>query len=56
MFSYYALLLHHGRDMWQVKDAGAYILGMLSDYLGPESYEWVEYPMQMVGKDVPVTV
>ncbi|KPM46407.1 hypothetical protein AK830_g109 [Neonectria ditissima] len=44
LLAYYALLLHYGRSMWQVGDAGAYILGLIGDYLGPEWDHWLEYP------------
>ncbi|KAK7418594.1 hypothetical protein QQZ08_011178 [Neonectria magnoliae] len=48
LLAYYALLLHHGRNMWQVGDAGAYILGLIVDYLGPEWDHWLEYPRERV--------
>lgn len=48
LLAYYALLLHCGRNMWQVGDAGAYILGLIVDYLGPEWNHWLEYPRKGV--------
>ncbi|RDL31401.1 Uncharacterized protein BP5553_09610 [Venustampulla echinocandica] len=48
LLGYYALLLHYGRDMWQVGDAGAYILGIIVDYLDPKWHHWLEYPREMV--------
>ncbi|KAF2126293.1 putative C6 finger domain protein [Dothidotthia symphoricarpi CBS 119687] len=51
VMAYYALLLHHGRSMWQVGDAGAYIMGIISDYLGSEWDHWLEYPRQEIAKD-----
>jgi hypothetical protein len=51
LLGYYALLLHYGRNIWQVGDAGVYVLGIIVDYLGPEWYHWLEYPRQMVAKD-----
>jgi hypothetical protein len=52
LLAYYALLLHYGRKMWQVGDAGAYILGIIVDYLGPEWGHWLEYPRATVAKDL----
>jgi hypothetical protein len=52
LLGYYALLLHYGRNMWQVGDAGAYILGIIVDYLGPEWDHWLEYPRETVAKDL----
>jgi hypothetical protein len=52
LLGYYALLLHYGRNMWQVGDAGAYILGIIVDYLGPEWDHWLEYPRERVAKDL----
>ncbi|KAF1942833.1 hypothetical protein EJ02DRAFT_502545 [Clathrospora elynae] len=36
VLAHYAMLLHHGRHMWQVGNAGAYILDIIARYLGPE--------------------
>lgn len=44
VLAHYAVLLHHGRELWQVRDAGAYILGIIEDYLGPQWGEWIQYP------------
>ncbi|MCJ1388817.1 hypothetical protein MMC18_001667 [Xylographa bjoerkii] len=52
LLGYYALLLHYGRIMWQVGDAGAYILGIIVDYLGPEWDHWLEYPRERITKDL----
>ncbi|KAF7562354.1 hypothetical protein G7046_g1793 [Stylonectria norvegica] len=49
ILAYYALLLYYGRDMWQVGDAGPYILGIIVEYLGPEWDRWLQYPRQRVG-------
>ncbi|KAI8673068.1 Zn(2)-C6 fungal-type domain-containing protein [Fusarium sp. Ph1] len=52
LLSYYALLLHYGRSMWQVGDAGVYILGLIEGYLGSEWHEWLEYPRSAIMKDL----
>ncbi|KAF5571518.1 hypothetical protein FPHYL_264 [Fusarium phyllophilum] len=48
LLGYYALLLHHGRSLWQVGDTGVYLLGLIMDYLAPEWHIWLEYPRQMI--------
>lgn len=52
VLAYYALLLHYGKNMWQVGDAGVYILHMILEYLGPEWGYWLEYPSEKIGKDL----
>ena len=52
VLAYYALLLHYGRGMWQVGDAGAYILGMIVDYLQPEWRRWLEYPGERIARSL----
>ncbi|KAL4770066.1 hypothetical protein BDW60DRAFT_193425 [Aspergillus nidulans var. acristatus] len=44
ILAYYALLLHHGRHIWQVGGAGQHIIGMIEEYLGPKWSQWIEYP------------
>ena len=44
ILAYYALLMHYGRGMWQVRDAGAYVMRLIVDYLAPEWDYWIEYP------------
>ncbi|KAG5803757.1 hypothetical protein H9Q74_013070 [Fusarium xylarioides] len=48
LLGYYALLLHHGRSLWQVGDTGVYLLGLIMDYLAPEWHIWLEYPRRMI--------
>ncbi|KFY97229.1 hypothetical protein V498_02191 [Pseudogymnoascus sp. VKM F-4517 (FW-2822)] len=48
LLAYYTVLLHYGRNIWQVGDSGAYILGIIVDYLGPEWDHWLKYPQAMV--------
>jgi hypothetical protein len=52
VLAYYALLLHYGRNMWQIGDAGPYILGIVGDYLGPEWDPWLALPRAMIAKDL----
>lgn len=48
LIAWYAVLLHHGRRMWQVGDAGARILRLTSNHLS-ESWKFaLEYPTQVV--------
>ena len=51
ILAWYALLLHHGRAMWQVGGAGAYVLGLIDGHLGSEWDPWLEYPKAQVAKD-----
>ena len=48
MMAWYAVLLHECRDIWQVGDAGVFILQSVSDYLGPEWAHWLEWPFSAV--------
>ncbi|KAF5690190.1 sterol regulatory element-binding ECM22 [Fusarium denticulatum] len=48
LLGYYALLLHHGRSLWQVRDTGVYLLGLIMDYLAPEWHIWLDYPRRMI--------
>ena len=50
LLGYYALLLHYGRHIWQIGDAGAFILGIIDDYLGLEWAHWLEWPRQELAK------
>ncbi|KAM7202626.1 hypothetical protein V8F20_004415 [Naviculisporaceae sp. PSN 640] len=43
ILGYYALLLHYGRHMWQVGEAGRVILGMVDGYLGTLDQQWREW-------------
>ncbi len=51
VLSYYALLLHYGRKMWQVDDAGVYLLGLIGEFLGKEWEAWLEYPRECIAGD-----
>lgn len=46
VLAYYALLLHFGRENWQVRDAGTFIMDLITDHLGAEWEAWLEYPRQ----------
>lgn len=52
LLAYYAVILHHGRNLWQVGDAGAYLLSILVDYLGPDWNQWLEYPRRVITGDI----
>jgi len=56
ILAYYALLLHHGRHMWQVRDAGSYILKIVRSYLGADWDYWLEYPRQVMARDLGTTL
>ncbi|KAI9696863.1 MAG: hypothetical protein M1820_008017 [Bogoriella megaspora] len=48
LLAYYAVLLWYGRGVWQVGDAGRYVLGIIGEYLGQEWDYWLEYPRRIV--------
>ncbi|EEA28924.1 conserved hypothetical protein [Talaromyces marneffei ATCC 18224] len=50
LLGYYALLLHYGRNLWQIGDAGAFILGIVNDHLGSEWAHWLKWPREEVAK------
>ena len=52
LLGYYALMLHYGRHMWQVGDAGAYILELVYNYLSPEWHHWLKYPREAIASDL----
>ena len=52
LLGYYALMLHYGRKLWQVGGAGAYMLGMIVDYLGPGWDHWLEHPRKVIAEDL----
>lgn len=48
ILAYYAEMLHHGRELWQVCGAGAYMLGLIIDYLGVGWCRWLDRPRETV--------
>ncbi|KAL4797772.1 hypothetical protein BDV19DRAFT_357956 [Aspergillus venezuelensis] len=46
ILAYYALLLHHGRHIWQVGEAGGFIFVLIEEILSVTSgwHAWLEYP------------
>ncbi|CAM1510927.1 Fc.00g084400.m01.CDS01 [Cosmosporella sp. VM-42] len=48
VLAYYAALLHHGRNFWQVLDSGVYILGLITDYLPSSLHHWLKYPQELI--------
>lgn len=44
ILAYYAILLDHGRHLWQVQNAGKDIFDMISDFVGPYYRSWLDYP------------
>ncbi|KAF2821501.1 hypothetical protein CC86DRAFT_397449 [Ophiobolus disseminans] len=52
LLAYYAILLHHGRELWQSGDAGLYVFGLINGYLGEEWDEWMQYPREKIVGDM----
>ena len=50
LLAHWTVLLHCGREMWQVGDAGVYIFGMILDYLGSEWQPWLEWPRARIAE------
>jgi hypothetical protein len=48
LLAYYAVLLHYGRDRWQVNDAGVYLFNLIEAILGKEWELWVKKPREMM--------
>ncbi|OAR01183.1 hypothetical protein LLEC1_03859 [Akanthomyces lecanii] len=48
VMGWYAVLLHHGRHMWQIGDTGAFILASLVEFLGVEWLHWLEWPQSII--------
>ncbi|KAL4962004.1 uncharacterized protein BDV14DRAFT_203157 [Aspergillus stella-maris] len=46
ILAYYALLLHRGRHIWQVRGAGRFIFVLIEEFLSvtPGWHAWLEYP------------
>ena len=42
ILGYYAEMLHYGRQLWQVRNAGTYILGLIIEYLDAGWARWLE--------------
>lgn len=50
IMSYFAVLLHYGRENWVVGDSGAFLLHGISKYLGVEWVHWLEWPLQQLSE------
>jgi hypothetical protein len=48
LLAYYAVLLHRGKELWQVLDAGEYIFGIIAQHLSSEWDPWLLYPRQKI--------
>ncbi len=44
VFGHYAGLLHLARGIWQIGDAGEYLVRCISNFLGPEWSQWMAWP------------
>jgi len=51
VMGYFALLLYYARDLWQVRDAGAYILAVITAHLDPKWQLFLREPREkMLGR------
>jgi hypothetical protein len=51
LLAYYAVLLFHGRNLWQVGDSGLYIIRNITEYLGPKWQTWLDFPQKKIIQD-----
>jgi hypothetical protein len=48
LLAYYSILLHHGRGLWQVGDAGVHVFQVIRDYLHPQWHIWLQHPQKLI--------
>lgn len=48
VLAYYAEMLHYARDLWQVRDAGAFIFGLIANHLDESWSTWLEPPRLVI--------
>lgn len=48
IMGWYAVLLHRGRHLWQIGDAGAFILASVTEFLGLDWVHWLEWPRSVI--------
>ncbi|KAK4188640.1 hypothetical protein QBC35DRAFT_408084 [Podospora australis] len=48
LLGHYALLLHYGRQMWQIGDAGKHVLELVLDNLAADWHRWLEWPRSVI--------
>jgi len=52
VLAYYAILLHFGRHLWQVGDAGRYIFAVIERHLGSPWETWLSHPRAVLSDSV----
>lgn len=48
IMAYWAILLHHGRDLWVFGRGGRLLFNAIDDYLGPAWSEWLAVPRSVI--------
>lgn len=57
IFAHYAVILHYGRHMWLVGQAGHHIISLITKALGPEWQPWLVWPNKAIqSKTQPTTL
>ncbi|KAK4180230.1 hypothetical protein QBC36DRAFT_384544 [Triangularia setosa] len=51
VLGYICVLLHHARQMWQIRDAGRYIFAKVDERLGEDWRCWLDWPLEMIAID-----
>lgn len=52
LLAHFAVLLHSCRDMWVFGNGGRFIIECISQYLGSEWLEWMEWPIRCLDDSV----
>lgn len=48
IMAYWAILLHHGRDLWVFGRGGRLLYNAIDDHLGPAWSEWLAFPRSII--------
>ncbi|KAH8662576.1 hypothetical protein BX600DRAFT_382673 [Xylariales sp. PMI_506] len=48
VLGYYSVLLHKGRGIWQIANAGAQLLRAIYEHLGPDWDVWLSWPRSVI--------
>ncbi|KAK0747373.1 hypothetical protein B0T21DRAFT_3185 [Apiosordaria backusii] len=51
VLGYFCVLLHHAREIWQVRDAGRYVFGLVDGFLDEKWRCWLDWPREIMTSD-----
>ncbi|KAH7063925.1 hypothetical protein BKA63DRAFT_538405 [Paraphoma chrysanthemicola] len=52
ILAYYAVLLHHGRGLWQVGKTGESVFGLIETHLGSAGDDWLRIPRLIIKDNI----